>query len=125
MKVAMKTATFFAAPPAPLIAALVFSANISASEILNAHITKLMIDKNHGTIVFIKTDGTSDRTPGAGCHTNASWDYVADLADASGQEIFSTLLAARAGQQEVSLRGKGQSICDLHSGVETLRRIEY
>ena len=121
----MKTATFLAAPPAPLIAALVFSANLSASEILNAKITKLMIDKNHGSIVFIKTDGTSDRTPGAGCHTNASWDYVADLADASGQEIFSTLLAARASQQEVSLRGKGQSICDIHSKVETLRRVEF
>jgi len=121
MKVAMKTATFFAA----LMAALIFSANLSASEILNAHITKLMIDKNHGTIVFIKTDGTSDRTPGAGCHTNASWDYVADLTDATGQEIFSTLLAARASQQEVSLRGKGQSICDLYGNVETLRRIEY
>ena len=101
------------------------SANLSASEILNAKITKLMIDENLGTIVFIKTDGTSDRTPGAGCHTNASWDYVADLADATGLEIFSTLLAARASQQEVSLRGKGQSICDIHSKVETLRRIEY
>ena len=111
----MKTAT--------LLTALILSANINASEILNAHITKLMIDKNHGTIVFIQTDGTSDRTPGAGCHTNTTWDYVAGLADGSGQEIFSTLLAARASQQEVSLRGKGQSTCDLYGNVETLRRI--
>ena len=101
------------------------SANVSASEILNSHVTKLMIDKNHGTIVFIKTDGTSDRTPGAGCHTNPTWDYVANLADATGQEIYSILLAAKTAQQEVSLRGKGQSVCDLYNGVETLRRVEY
>ena len=113
----MKTAT--------LLTALILSANINASEILNAHITKLMIDKNHGTIVFIQTDGTSDRTPGAGCHTNTTWDYVADLSDATGQEIYSALLAAKASQQEVSLRGKGQSTCDLYGNVETLRRIEY
>ena len=108
-----------------LLTSLSPSSHTKASEILNAHIIKLMIDKNHGSIVFIKTDGTSDRTPGAGCHTNASWDYVAGLADGSGQEIFPTLLAARASQQEVSLRGKGQSICDIHSNVETLRRVEF
>jgi hypothetical protein len=101
------------------------SANVSASEILTSHVTKLMIDKNHGTIVFIKTDGTSDRTPGAGCHTNPTWDYVANLADATGEEIYSILLAAKTAQQEVSLRGKGQSVCDLYNGVETLRRVEY
>ena len=101
------------------------SANVSASEILNSHVTKLMIDKNHGTIVFIKTDGTSDRTPDTGCHINSTWDYVADLTDATGQEIYSALLAAKASQQEVSLRGKGQSTCDLYGNVETLRRIEY
>ena len=101
------------------------SANVSASEILNSHVTKLMIDKNHGTIVFIQTDGTSDRTPDTGCHINSTWDYVADLTDATGQEIYSALLAAKASQQEVSLRGKGQSTCDLYGNVETLRRIEY
>ena len=108
-----------------LLTTLILSANISASEILSAHITKLMIDKNHGTIVFIKTDGTSNRTPGAGCHTNTNWDYVADLADSSGQEIYSALLMAKASQQEISLHGKGQSVCDIHNKVETLRRIEF
>ena len=108
-----------------LLGLLILCLSTEASEILNAKITRLMIDRNHGAIVFIQTDGVSDRTPGAGCHTNSTWDYVSDLTDTAGQEIYSTLLAAKVSQETISLRGKGQSVCDLHSSIESLSRVEY
>ena len=94
-----------------LLTAFLLSTNASASEIINAKITKLMVDRNHGAIVFIQTDGVSDRTPGAGCHTNSTWDYVSDLTDTAGQEIYSTLRSKSqpgniiiARQRPISLR---------------------
>jgi len=109
-----------------LIIALIFSASLQASEIANTKITKLMIDKNHnlGMAVFIKTDGVANRTLGLGCHDNVSWDYVLDISEEYGKQMYSMLLTARASQKDIKLVGVNQSTCDVYSNIETLRRVE-
>lgn len=92
-----------------------------ASEISDTTITRIMIDRSHGSELFIQVAGDPARG-GGHCHINTTWDYVLSMEDELGKQLYSQILTAYAGQKQVKLAGT--DLCDVHSGNETLRRVE-
>ncbi len=98
------------------------STNFShAGEVNNSVITKLMIDINHGEKVFIKMDKEPSARPS--CHTSP-WSFVLPLSSEIHKNMYAMLLAAQTTSKSIDLEGYNQT-CSVHSGIETLRRIEY
>ena len=67
-----------------------------------------------GNVVFIQIDTAKTNTPA--CQTNG-WSFVLPLADVTSKNMYAMLLAAKATQMSVRVRGVG--MCDVFSSVET------
>jgi len=68
-----------------------------------------------GNVAFIQLDHAKSSTPS--CQTNTSWSFVLSLTDATSKNMYAMLLAAKAAQTPVHVRGVGQ--CTVFSSIET------
>jgi hypothetical protein len=93
---------------------------VQASEINNVKITRMMMDSNYGTKLFIQVEGTPARASGH-CHVNGTWDYAVDTSNEFGKQISSQILTAYIVQKSVKMSGSDQ--CTVHSSVEDFKRI--
>lgn len=101
-----------------LVSATLSSAN--AITIDNTMISMIMVDKNHGNKVFVKTSTPHGKgTPT--CHTS-EWDFVFQVDDQTDKNILTLLIAAQNTQRPVSLFGTGT--CISRPDVENLQRVE-
>ncbi|RZI81334.1 MAG: hypothetical protein EOP38_19635 [Rubrivivax sp.] len=102
-----------------LLLALLAGNGIGAT-LENTTITLLMIDKNHGNKIFIKTSIPHAKgTPS--CHTS-DWDFVMPYDDQLDKAMFALLLASNTTQKPVTLYGTGT--CAIRPDIETLQRTE-
>ena len=98
-----------------------FSADASSDSIIDTEITAMMFDKSYGDQVLIKT---KDAHPGDLDCFGSSWSFVLPLtANSIDDKYYAMLLAAQTAGRTVTLTGYGH--CNDHSGIETLRRIEF
>lgn len=91
-----------------------------AGTVQTGKVTKLAINKDIGSLVFVYTDAAKDSTPA--CHANSNWRYVLSLNSELDRNLFSMLLAAKASGAKVRL--VGSSSCDVFSSIESLRYVE-
>lgn len=91
-----------------------------SAEIDESAISRLMIDRNHGVLIFIDLD--KGHSSPIACHSSSSWQFVLDISDDLGKQIYSSLLALYASGREGLFAGEGN--CNLYNGIETLRRVE-
>lgn len=93
-----------------------------ASSINNTQISMLMIDQGHGDKVFIRTS-IAHQAGNPSCH-NSIWSFVLPLDTELQNKMHAMLLAAQTSGKTINLKGYG-STCNVHTGIETLQRIEY
>lgn len=93
----------------------------NASEIRDTKISKIMMDQQYGTELYIQVEGTPSRNAGH-CHQNSTWDYAISTESEFGKQIFSQVLMAYAAQKNVKLTGN--NTCNVCVSCEDLRRIE-
>lgn len=93
----------------------------NASTIADTKISMLMLDQYHGDKVYIKTT-IPHQLNNPSCH-NSIWSFTLQLTSPLQEKMYSMLLAAQTAGKKVSLIGYGS--CSIHTGIETLRRIEY
>ena len=98
---------------------LLFNANGSA--IMGTTISRMMIDKEYGSMVFIDADGEAKRSKGH-CHSNKSWDFVLLTDDETGKQMYMQLLSAF--ETNKSMKLVGTKNCIANGGIESLKRIE-
>lgn len=98
---------------------LSFSA-FASSSVDNTTITRVMIDQNYGSIIYVQVAGTLSNSPS--CLTNNTWQYAFDASTTFGKLMFSQVLAAYNSIKTVKIEGAGT--CNNFSTVEDMRRIE-
>jgi hypothetical protein len=100
--------------------AFFFSFSALGTTLDRATVTSLMLDRGNGHKVYIRLN--SHQVQPVQCHANTSWEFVLDLSDAMGRDMYSSLLTLYATKSP----GKfvGTSMCDLHENIETLQRLE-
>jgi hypothetical protein len=80
-------------------------------------VTNLEIDSDiAGNVLFIMLDTPKTNPPT--CQTN-SWSFVMSLGDATSKNMYAMLLAAKAAQTPVRVRGIGQCSSTVWSSIET------
>lgn len=96
-----------------------------SATVMNTEISKIMIDRGHGNLVFVKAEG-SKANPS--CHANSAWSFVMPLETDNDKAMYSALLSAKVSGKKVTLIGSDS--CEFYSGtsgstgVETLIQAE-
>lgn len=93
---------------------------VSASEINQATIKRLMLDRVFEGKVFVQLN--KHQSAPIECHDNDHWEYVLDITDDYGKAMYSTLLSLHASGKAGLFRG--DETCSLYHSAETLRRVE-
>lgn len=102
------------------VAALLLSFSAFGTTLDGATIKSLMLDRGNGHKVYIRL--SSHQPQPVQCHTNTSWEFVLDLSDAMGRDIYSSLLTLYATGKPG--RFVGTTMCEVHDNIETLQRLE-
>jgi hypothetical protein len=79
-----------------------------------------MQDRLYPGELFIQLD--RDQTSPFECHSNPSWEYVLDISDDQGKQMYSSLFTLYSSGKAGLF--KGIDNCSLYNNIETLGRIE-
>lgn len=81
------------------------AANVNATaDLADVTITTLHFNKALGDFLFIRT---SEAPTVVGCQTDSNWNLVLPIETGLDNKIYAGLLAAKAAQTKVHLRGSG------------------
>jgi hypothetical protein len=87
------------------------------------HIVEFGLVSTLGNMVFIEVFDYKTNNPSCSTSGPGQWAFVLPLTTPIQQQMYTTLLAARAQGSPVTLVGSG--ICDIYGTVETLTNVLY
>ena len=84
-------------------------------------IKEIMLDQYNGMNVYFSVAQSLPATDG--CRANVDWPFVVDISTEFGKNLYSAILASYVSKSKVRVFGFGT--CNVHTAVETVKRIEF